>query len=775
MNSLITSKIHPFLIAFAFSACFLLPGNVFAQKPKASEAFEIIPQENTEYEVRNDMRIDLSTGFPVALYSVNAPVPEGMNAEAQARQFLMNYRATLGLEKADLSDLVYKTSRKGLSGTVVRFNQLFNGIQVYGAEVTVSIDNENRVQFVMSSYNHGLTDVFTLAVIPAQTAKQLAIDYLNLEGPITFEQTQPMIVKLNGQTHFCHRHVISGQTPVGEWEILTDALTGEFLKVKDNALYCHPNHDTGNTHADEEKCEPTPTPLLPAVVNGNGNTFDADPLSSAGVIYGGAYVDGSDANAAVLTAQLANRTLLSIDFTGGIHTLRGPYAYIVDHEAPFKGLFTQASSTFNFDRNADGFEAVNTYYFVDKSMRYLNLTLGVTVMPYQYLGHGVEFDPSGLSGADNSHYTGGSGRIAFGEGGVDDAEDSDVILHELGHGLHDWITSGGLSNVQGLSEGTGDYWTQSYSRSLSQWTSAQASYHYVFHWDGHNPFWGGRTTNYGAVYPGGLTGAIHTDGQIWSTCMMKIYDAIGRTPTDRVLWEGLNLTNGTATQNDAAVAVRQAAINMGYTSGQLNTIITLLQGCGYTVPAAPLGLQTIQFDAERINENSVVLTWTTANACNVKSFEVQRKLEGESDFSTISSINGSADCNTASFHIQDGNNTKGLSWYRLREKDANGGSNFTEVRLVSGSMSNEMEVLLWPQPITSSLTCWLKRSENNEGAVQLSILNLNGQTLFSQLRPFSETGETIEISETQDLAPGMYILRIECGGQQKNVRFSRVN
>ena len=48
--------------------------------------------------------------------------------------------------------------------------------------------------------------------------------------------------------------------------------------------------------------------------------------------------------------------------------------------------------------------------------------------------------------------------INFGEGGVDDAEDADVILHELGHGIHDWITNGSLSQVDGLSEGMADYW-----------------------------------------------------------------------------------------------------------------------------------------------------------------------------------------------------------------------------------------------------------------------------------------------------------------------------
>ena len=42
--------------------------------------------------------------------------------------------------------------------------------------------------------------------------------------------------------------------------------------------------------------------------------------------------------------------------------------------------------------------------------------------------------PHGFNGADNSSYSPGTGRLQFGEGGVDDAEDSDVVHHELGHG-----------------------------------------------------------------------------------------------------------------------------------------------------------------------------------------------------------------------------------------------------------------------------------------------------------------------------------------------------
>ena len=171
-------------------------------------------------------------------------------------------------------------------------------------------------------------------------------------------------------------------------------------------------------------------------------------------------------------------------------------------------------------------------------MRHINFTLGVPVTPYQYAG-GVRFDPSGFNGADNSHYLSGTGVVTFGEGGVDDAEDADVVIHELGHGLHDWLTAGGLSQVNGLSEGLGDYVAQSYSRSLAQWTSAEAPFHWTFSWDGHNVFWAGRITNYSATYPAGLVGQVHTDGQIWVTCLMRIWNQIGRNATDRAVYEGI--------------------------------------------------------------------------------------------------------------------------------------------------------------------------------------------------------------------------------------------
>jgi hypothetical protein len=183
---------------------------------------------------------------------------------------------------------------------------------------------------------------------------------------------------------------------------------------------------------------------------------------------------------------------------------------------------------------------------------------------------------------------------------VDDAEDADVIWHELGHGIHDWLTNGNTSNLIG--EGNGDYWAQSYSRSLNQWTANNAAFNYMFNWDGNNTCWRGRNTNYSGVYPGSLTGSIHTDGQIWATALMQIWDVIGREKTDKAFLEGLKLTNRSTNQQNAAIAVRQAAINMNFPCADIQVFTQKFTGKGYAMPTLTLTMaaipnQTVTADA----------------------------------------------------------------------------------------------------------------------------------------------------------------------------------
>ena len=544
-------------VALLATILLALPAVLGAQKAPAPSVLTT-PDESIAWKVQGDQRVDLATGLPVALYRVGYEV-DPASPEEMARQYLVENASTLGLRHTNLQDLVLHGVREGAYNTVVRFRQHLDGIPVYGAEITVTLDRDAVVNYVMNGYRSTAALANKVPGMGVETARGIAFDLLSPTGGMHFQREDLVAyVERSGSTRLAHRIVFSPrESPLGDWEVLVDAATGEAFRVADKAFY--------------------------APVDGTGTVFIPDPLSSAGATYGDSgYTDGSDADTPELNAELVSVTLQDIDLTAGTYSLTGPWAEMVDWDSPFKGTFSQASDTFNFNRFDDAFEAVNTYYHIDVYMRYMNETLGVTVEPYQY-STGVQFDAHGFSGADNSSYSTGTGRLRFGEGGVDDAEDADVIIHELGHAIHDWVTMGGLSQVNGLSEGVGDYVAQSYSRSFGQWDPADAAYHYVFSWDGHNSFWGGRITNYTAVYPGDLTGAIHTDGQIWATCMMQIWDAIGRETTDTIHLEGLAMTNSSSSQQDTAAAVLQAAVDRGLSGSDLTTITTILQGCGYAV------------------------------------------------------------------------------------------------------------------------------------------------------------------------------------------------
>jgi len=582
---------------------FLLFNTSFAQKPSANLQLQIIPDETETSITQNNMRINKYTGVPIALYKpnyhVNADKPEKMT-----RQFLEENHELFKLSE-DLSELRYVTTRETPGGYHVHFDQYIGDYPVLNSRINVTISRDNRVVFVTNgskiNYNPKVVNNLEEINISSEQAIISAKNYLGLRGSVAYEKCEPGIYYNQGTFRLAQVvRIVPAEELFGDWEIMIDAQTAEIFRVEDKACYFHPAGDN------------------PQLVDGTGYVFDPDPITHARTTYGTTgFVDNNDADSDSLTFHRELRTLHDISFEGGVYLLKGPWAEIRDFESPYTGLHTNPTSEFFFTRFNDNFEAVNTYFHIDNSMRWINNSLGFTLTPYQYAG-GVRFDPHGLSGDDNSHYLTGTGSIAYGDGGVDDAEDLGVILHELGHGIHDWLTNGSLSQVEGLSEGCGDYWATSYVRSTGYWTPSYPAYNWVFIWDGHNPFWAGRITNYTAHYPEGLTGTIHTDGQMWASSLMSIYDLIGRIPTDKNFLEALSMTNGSSGQVDAANAFI-AADQLLYSGSHLAQIIPVFVARGYitgpitadfmadvTNGQAPL---TVHFTDLSISQPNPIISW----------------------------------------------------------------------------------------------------------------------------------------------------------------------
>ncbi len=563
----------------------LAPIFLLAQKPAPHTHLEIIPDEQEAYIQGLNMRISKETGAPLALYRVNYTVlpdtPENM-----ARRYLKENADQLKIKK-DLSDLRFASLRETPGGYHVRFQQFIKDYPVYQGNLVVNINRQHQITFVMNSYKPLARLDHSTPAISFSQADAIARNYLQLKGRLNYENQETVVYYHKGTTRLVHKiTLVPAEYLIGDWEILVDAMSGEIIRVQDRAVY-------------------SPT-------TGRGRVFDPDPLTRATALYqaGGQFGDNGDNDTDSLVAQIVWRDLLDIEFYNNQYHLEGPFAFIRDFEQPYKGLFIRSDSVWNFTRSPDAFEAVNVYYHIDKSMRYINDTLNFNLMPFQYTT-GVQVDPHGLNGEDNSHYIPSTGQIAWGEGGVDDAEDSDVLLHELGHGIHDWITNGNLSQVTGLSEGCGDYWAASYNRSRGFWLPSHPQYNWVFHWDGHNEFWAGRITNYTATYPAGLTGVIHTDGQIWASTLMQIWDDIGRRACDENFLEGLSMLNSSSNQQDAAQAFVEAdvALHGGANLVPIEHWFTL-RGYQVTIPLiGPTAPSNFTAYSDYHTPTSIHLTW----------------------------------------------------------------------------------------------------------------------------------------------------------------------
>jgi hypothetical protein len=289
------------------------------------------------------------------------------------------------------------------------------------------------------------------------------------------------------------------------------------------------------------------------------------------------YVDGDDANTPELQAQTFQRPLPDLTFLGGLWRLTGPYCNIQDWEAP-AGLPVAGvtPNDFQFTRDQQGFEDALVYWAIDQSQRHIQ-SLGFTNVQ----NTSIWCDPHGFNGADNSHYIPSTNRLSWGEGGVDDAEDLDVVLHEYGHAIqHGTVPGWGGGDEGSMGEGFGDYWAGSYSADISLYR-----WEWVFNWDGHNPFWPGRILNHTGTYPANWVGGIHDRGQLWSSTLMQIWFEITRPVTDQIVLQHHFLLGTTALVTQAAAALVTADRNLPANNGlNVDTIVDYCLQRGFFTP-----------------------------------------------------------------------------------------------------------------------------------------------------------------------------------------------
>jgi hypothetical protein len=262
-----------------------------------------------------------------------------------------------------------------------------------------------------------------------------------------------------------------------------------------------------------------------------GKVFMENPVASSGDT---TLRDRKDADYARLNGERVIVQLPLLDDSGFLH---GRYAYVVSSTGD---PAFETDCTYSYTRHDDRFEQVMAYYWVTASQLYLR-SLGFDGRTFPEVNADRQRVRINQYGVDNSFATTHPrDEMRFGKGGVDDAEDGDVILHELGHQIHFSQSATFFSSAEAgaISEGFGDYWAFTVSQAVAGPQFDEAC---IAKWDAtsydSNPANGIclRRLDADLTYPDDLLGEPHADGRIWSHALYDLHNAIGGAHADTAI------------------------------------------------------------------------------------------------------------------------------------------------------------------------------------------------------------------------------------------------
>jgi hypothetical protein len=313
----------------------------------------------------------------------------------------------------------------------------------------------------------------------------------------------------------------------------------------------------------------------PGNSTGIGSVFVSNPVQSLG---DESLTDQKDADAAVPAAAYHDVKLTHLDGSG---FLRGDYATVTSETG---NPAYSPTNTFRYTRHQDEFEQVMAYYWITQAQTYIHsLGFGETRRAIDNQPQRVRINQLGYDNSFASDHP--ILELRFGKGGVDDAEDAEVILHEYGHAIHFSQNFSFASEEAGaISEGFGDYWAVTVSDVVAKSLGVpeREPLPCVADWD---------STSYTSEvphclrrvdenlhYPADLDGDVHDDGRIWSRALWDIRQKLGNTRADTIILQGSfdfpgttmpDLANRTVAAAEqlygaaAARAVRQVFVDRG--------------------------------------------------------------------------------------------------------------------------------------------------------------------------------------------------------------------
>jgi hypothetical protein len=157
----------------------------------------------------------------------------------------------------------------------------------------------------------------------------------------------------------------------------------------------------------------------------------------------------------------------------------------------------------------------------------------------------------------------------------------------------------------------------------------------------------------------------------------------------------------------------------------------------------------------KLQQQNVVLNWTTSNEVNNEYFLVQRSGDGRT-FETIGKVKGGGTTTRVStYQFIDARPMAGVSYYRLQQVDVDGKSSLSKVELIQLQGESAASLRLYPNPVDSYQLYVDVPTEKGE-KVLLTVHDMLGKTIYET--SFEYNGEPYLVSK--HLPDGVYMITV---------------
>lgn len=355
---------------------------------------------------------------------------EERSADEAIDVFLKERGADLGLNRVEIGEPV---KNEGAASVVRRYTQEIDGLPLTNAELVivahkntsavVSVHNALDFEFnkpankasaksetpIIKEVEALVREYFPSAKVESVQLKWVRhLERSSLPSWVStgVDTMNTVGLKPDARVHLSYNVIVRANEH--DLRVVVDAISGDVLDVE------------SLTHAAETTAK--------------GLTYMPDPVTQSGIDH------PRDADNTTLNPYRNAVTLtIAAPNNGQDYRLEGDWVRCIDWDNPAFSQPTASMPSFEYNAKDREFLSVNAYYWLDTFIR---LIRDFNIKTYldkvnRKINKYVEIDAQGFNGEDNSQCfsTRDPIQIRFGEGGVPDAADMGVVIHEYVHAL----------------------------------------------------------------------------------------------------------------------------------------------------------------------------------------------------------------------------------------------------------------------------------------------------------------------------------------------------